>query len=111
MGRGTARARSGEEGAPGSEGSGAVRNAGDDAAGCEDYALDQEPADALFARHRLQPRAGDDRLLASGVLASGSATRTRSDPRRRVGAVFPLPPFRGVRATPLMTLLYRDPVG
>ena len=44
------------------------------------------------------------------VLASGIATRTRSGPRRRVGAVFPLPPFRCVRATPLMILLYRDPV-
>ena len=31
-------------------------------------ALDEEPADALFARHRLQPLTGDDRLLAS-VLA------------------------------------------
>ena len=31
-------------------------------------ALDEEPPDALFVRHRLQPRIGDDRLLAS-VLA------------------------------------------
>ena len=31
-------------------------------------ALDEEPADDLFARHSLQPRVGDDRLLAS-VLA------------------------------------------
>ena len=31
-------------------------------------ALDEEPADDLFARHRLQPRVSDDRLLAS-VLA------------------------------------------
>ena len=42
------------------------------------------------------------------VLASGSATGTRSGPHRLVGAVFPLPPFRCVRATPLMTLLCRD---
>ena len=34
----------------------------------EIMALDEEPADALFARHRLQPRVSDDRLLAS-VLA------------------------------------------
>ena len=34
----------------------------------EIVALDEEPADALFARHRLQPRVSDDRLLAS-VLA------------------------------------------
>ena len=45
--------------------------------GVEIMALDEEPADALFARHRLQPRVSDDRLLAS-VLAfkeaqSGSA--------------------------------------
>ena len=31
-------------------------------------AVDEEPADALFTRHRLQPRVSDDRLLAS-VLA------------------------------------------
>ncbi len=46
--------------------------------GVEIVALDEEPADALFARHRLQPRVSDDRLLAS-VLAfeeaqSGGAT-------------------------------------
>ena len=34
----------------------------------EIMALDEEPADALFTRHRLQPRVSDDRLLAS-VLA------------------------------------------
>ena len=36
--------------------------------GVEIMALDEEPPDALFARHRLQPRVSDDRLLAS-VLA------------------------------------------
>lgn len=30
-------------------------------------ALDDEPEDGLFARHRLQPRANDDRLLASAL--------------------------------------------
>jgi hypothetical protein len=30
-------------------------------------ALDEEPADALFLRHRLQPRVSDDRLLASAL--------------------------------------------
>ena len=33
--------------------------------GVEAVALDEEPVDALFARHRLQPRVSDDRLLAS----------------------------------------------
>ena len=36
--------------------------------GVKIMALDEEPADALFAHHRLQPRVSDDRLLAS-VLA------------------------------------------
>ena len=36
--------------------------------GVEVVALDEEPTDALFARHRLQSRVSDDRLLAS-VLA------------------------------------------
>ena len=36
--------------------------------GMKIVALDEEPADDLFARHRLQPRVNDDRLLAS-VLA------------------------------------------
>lgn len=36
--------------------------------GVDILALDEEPTDALFVRHRLQPRINDDRLLAS-VLA------------------------------------------
>ena len=42
--------------------------------GVEIVALDEEPADALFARHRLQPGVSDDRLLAS-VLAFKEAQR------------------------------------
>ena len=33
--------------------------------GVKVVALDEEPTDALFVRHRLQPRVSDDRLLAS----------------------------------------------
>ena len=40
--------------------------------GVEVVALDEEPADALFVHHRLQPRISDDRLLAS-ILAFGEA--------------------------------------
>lgn len=42
-------------------------------------ALDEEPADDLFARHRLQPRVSDDRLLASVLAfreAQGDGTAT-----------------------------------
>ena len=42
--------------------------------GVEIVVLDEEPADALFARHRLQPGVSDDRLLAS-VLAFKEAQR------------------------------------
>ena len=42
--------------------------------GVEILALDEEPTDALFDRHRLQPRISDDRLLAS--VLGFAATRT-----------------------------------
>ena len=37
-------------------------------------ALDEEPTDALFVRHRLQPRINDDRLLASVLAFEASQT-------------------------------------
>ena len=41
-------------------------------AGVQIVALDEEPEDALFARHRLQPRISDDRLLASVLTYAAS---------------------------------------
>lgn len=70
-------------------------------AGVKAIALDQEPADALFAQHRLHPQSADDRLLASYLgfvedhagervlilsADSGLATKARS---RRIELVAP----------------------
>ena len=42
--------------------------------GVQILALDEEPTDALFVRHRLQPRISDDRLLASVLAFAASQT-------------------------------------
>ena len=42
--------------------------------GVQVLALDEEPTDALFVRHRLQPRISDDRLLASVLAFAASQT-------------------------------------
>lgn len=42
--------------------------------GVQIFALDEEPTDALFVHHRLQPRISDDRLLASVLAFAASQT-------------------------------------
>ena len=42
--------------------------------GVQIVALDEEPSDALFVHHRLQPRISDDRLLASVLAFAASQT-------------------------------------
>ena len=68
MGRGTARPCAGENVLKALKDLGLSATPVAMRSGVEIMVLDEEPADALFTRHRLQPRVSDDRLLAS-VLA------------------------------------------